>query len=443
MRLPFFVALALASASLPLAAFRDAHAVGPAGLPDRLHYQEYPELEGRPVRRLLFLGDNRTKEVVFRREMRLEEGVPFRSEDLWRDWERIVDLGLFAEVEVEAVPSGDGVLVVVSVYERPWWFATPVADYDFKERRIAVGYRSRIRNIGGLNQTLRSNARFGRNDQVSLSWETPWLGRSRLALTGGVDVELPRAEEDELRTTRLYLSSTRYLGNYKRVRTGLTLFSRLEKLDRDGTHPLGPVRQLTPVVGLGWSRDSRNVRIDPTRGTFASASGEIVSGWTDDDLGYGRSVLDARGFLSMGAGIVLAARTTATLTTGTTPDYRLLGVGGDNSIRGQPENVEFGENTARASAEVRFPILGQRRFTLPIPFVPRRISNVDFRVDGELFVDAGTAWDDSDDFPVARLRGGAGFGLRVFLPILELARFELAFDQAGKPRFYMSEDNLI
>lgn len=420
-----------------------ASAVGLAGIPDRLHYQEYPGLEGRPVRRVLILGNNRTKEEVFRREMRLEEGVPFRAEDMWRDWERIVDLGLFAEVEVEPVPSGDGVLVVVSVYERPWWFATPVANYDFDEKKISVGYRARVRNIGGLNQTLRSNARIGRNDQVSVSWETPWLGRSRLALTGGLDVELPRAGEDELRTTRLYLSSTRYLGNYKLVRKGATIFTRVEKLDRDGTHPQGEVRQLTPVVGIGWFRDTRNVRIDPTRGTLASASGEIVSGWADDDLGYGRSVLDARGFLAVRGGVVLAARTTATLTTGTTPDYRLLGVGGDNSIRGQPESVEVGENSARASAEIRFPILGQRRFALPIPFVPRRISNVDFRVDGELFVDAGTAWDDSDDFPVARVRGGAGFGLRVFLPILELARFEIAFDQAGKATFYLSEDNLI
>ena len=419
-----------------------AWAVGAIGLPDRMHYETFPELEGRIVRRIVVLGNNRTREIVFRREMLTEVGLPFHAEDLWRDWERIVDLGIFAEVEVEPVPSVDGVLVVVSVHERPWWLATPVANYNLDDKTWSLGYRARARNLGGLNRTVRSNALFGNDDRFSVAWETPWVGESRRSLTAGVDVQLPRPDDEELRTSRVHVSSTRYFGDYRRTRTGLTLFSRLELLERDGTHPNGPVHQLTPVLGLGWFRDKRNVRIDPTRGTLASAAGEVVAGWTDE-LGYGRTALDGRSFLSVRPGVVLATRAATTLTTGGVPDYRRLGVGGDNSIRGQPSDIETGNNTARASLEVRFPILGQRRFTLPLPFVPRRISNVDFRVDGEVFADAGTAWNGSGDFPVARVRGGAGFGLRIFLPILELARFEVAFDQDGRPRIYLSEGNVI
>jgi outer membrane translocation and assembly module TamA len=87
--------------------------------------------------------------------------------------------------------------------------------------------------------------------------------------------------------------------------------------------------------------------------------------------------------------------------------------------------------------------LKQRRFGVPLPFVPTKISNFDLRVDGELFIDSGTAWDDAIGFQSARVRTGAGIGLRVFLPILELVRLELAFDLHGSPTVYLREGNLI
>jgi outer membrane protein assembly factor BamA len=93
--------------------------------------------------------------------------------------------------------------------------------------------------------------------------------------------------------------------------------------------------------------------------------------------------------------------------------------------------------------ELRFPLLSRKRFGLPVPFVPKRISNVDLRIDGEVFVDSGSTWDDNVGFRNARFRNGAGVGLRIFLPILELARFELAFDEYGNPTVTLAEGNLI
>jgi outer membrane protein insertion porin family len=417
-------------------------AAAPARGFERLRFRPYPELEGRVVRQVLIFGNNHTDPVVLTREMGTREGEAFSSEELWRDWERLVDLGIFAELEVEAVPSGDGVLVVVSVYERPRWFAAPVADYDLDDGEISVGYRLRLRNFDGLNRSFRSKGVFGPKGRVTATWESPWLGDRRMPVFVDLRHELPR-EDDQLRSSHAGVGVTRYFGDYKRVRTGLTGYGRLEKLDRSGTHPGGPVDQLSPVVGTIFSRDDRNVRIDPTRGSLFSAGTELISGWATDDLSYLRSILDGRIFLATGRGTVLAARGVTVVTTGDIPDFRLVGVGGGGSIRGQPSSVEVGKNLARASIEWRFPLLARRRFVLPIPLVPRKISNVDLRIDGEFFVDAGTAWDDSVGFRSARIRPGAGFGLRVFLPVLELARIELAFDPSGTPRAYFREGNLI
>jgi outer membrane protein assembly factor BamA len=140
---------------------------------------------------------------------------------------------------------------------------------------------------------------------------------------------------------------------------------------------------------------------------------------------------------------VLATRLETVLSTGDVPSYRQLELGGAGSLRGQPEGVVGGSNITRASLELRFPLLPQRRFRIPVPFVPEDIANVDLRIDGEVFVDAGLAWNNGADLPEQPVKFGTGVGLRVFLPILELLRLELAFDEDGYVTFYVREGNVI
>lgn len=414
---------------------------------DRHRYQEFPALEGRVVTQVLILGNEHTDEIVFRREMRLAEGTLFRSRDLWRDWERIVDLGIFAHVEVDAVASGGGVLVVISVFERPRWFAAPIADYDLDDHEVTLGYRLRVRNVGGRNQSIRSDGKGGKRDRFTLSWETPWVGDRRRQVAANLLVELPRRDPREIRTNSVGLATTSFLGDYREARVGVTFFGRLDRLQRDGveteTESVDRLDQLSPVLGVGLSRDTRNVRIDPARGSLAVASTALVTGWTSGELSYLRTAIDLRRFQSVREGVVVAGRIGTVLTTGEVPDYRRIGIGGAGSLRGQPSDVETGNNLGRASVELRFPLLAQRRFSLPLPFVPKRVSNVDLRVDGELFVDSGSAWDDSVGFRSTRVRTGFGFGLRIFLPVVELVRVELAFDESFTPKFIVRDGNAI
>ncbi|MGQ0723521.1 MAG: BamA/TamA family outer membrane protein [Candidatus Eiseniibacteriota bacterium] len=409
---------------------------------DRLRYQSFPELEGKPVRQVLILGNNATREHVFRREMMLSEGETFRSDLLWRDWENLVDLGLFAQIEVDAVPSADGVMVVVSVQERPRWLISPVFDYDFADEQITYGYRLRVRNLGGLNQSFTSDGRLGGRDNVGFSWETPWLGATRRNLSASLLFELPPENIYELRTSQLTLASTNYLGDYRQHRRGFTNFVRLAVVERDEAHPEGSLNQLVPSIGAAYFRDTRNVRIDPTRGSLLSATSEYATSWTAGGISYLRNSGDARAFLSLGERFVIAGRANTVLSTGEVPLYRRVAVGGSSSIRGQPPNAVIGENLARASMELRFGLMSTRRFNLPIPLVPGRIKNFDLRFDGVIFADAGTAW---GPVPLrdSELKQGFGVGLRIFLPVLEVAGLELSFDENGSPTLYFREGNII
>jgi outer membrane protein assembly factor BamA len=216
----------------------------------------------------------------------------------------------------------------------------------------------------------------------------------------------------------------------------------LERLERDGTHEDGPVDEMSPAFGLGYFRDTRNVRIDPSRGTLLGASADYVWALETSDVSYVRGAGDMRMFRKVDS-FVVAGRVRSSLSNGEVPTYRKIGIGGGGSIRGQPDEVDTGNNVALTSIELRFPLLRQRRFAIPLPFVPKKISNFDLRVDGEVFVDAGAAWDNTVRLRNARVFKGAGLGFRIFLPVLELARFEIAFDENGSPSFYFREGNLI
>jgi len=409
---------------------------------DWLHYQPYPELDGRIVHEVLIFGNNHTNSFVVLREMRITEGVVFDSKDLWHDWERIVDLGLFANVEVEAVASGEGVLVVVSVYERPRWFAAPIVDYDLEEKEITAGFRVHLRNVNGLNQQLRTKLVYGGRNSFTLNWSTPWLGKRRQSLDVDFGIDLPDPRENVLRSSRFAISATRFLGDFKVLRRGITPFVSIEVLRLEHSVPQLRINQLAPSIGIGYFRDSRNVRVDPQRGSFLSASGQYDVGWVTDDLTFIRSVLDGRKFVSFGS-VVFAGRARTVLSRGEVPSYRKLGIGGPGSIRGQKQDVTYGDNIGLAAMELRFPLLPKRRFTLPLPFAPQRVRNFDLRLDGVLFADAGASWDDTPELRDATIFRGVGIGLRVFLPVLELARLEVAFDEEGRPTFYFREGNLI
>ncbi len=413
---------------------------------ERHHYEGYPELEGKPVLQVLLLGNNKTQDIVLLREIKTEAGQPFRSAELWRDWERLLDLGLFAEIEVDAVPSGDGVLAVFSVHERPSWFAAPILDYDIDERTITAGGQARLLNIGGMNRQFRVRALSGRRDSFSLSWTTPWVGSTKQALGLEFRADLPGRSNDELRSSFIGANTSRFLGDFKKVRRGINASARLEIIRRDANAPGGLIDQLAPTLGVGWFRDDRNVRIDPERGSNLSAGGEFSQGLYTDDLNYWRGLFDFSKFHRIGGPFLVAGRVQTVLTTGTVPSYRRFALGGGSSIRGQPSDIMAGKNFARTALELRIHLLSPKRIGFRIPLLPARIgrlSNFDLRVDGVLFTDSGTAWDNSEDFGKAPRKVGGGFGLRVFLPFVELLRLELAFDEDGNPTFYLREGNFI
>ena len=53
---------------------------------------------------------------------------------------------------------------------------------------------------------------------------------------------------------------------------------------------------------------------------------------------------------------------------------------------------------------------------------------------GVLFVDSGLAWSAADELRFGRARTGAGAGVQLLVPAVQMARFEIAFDEEAGVR---------
>ena len=237
------------------------------------------------IERIDITGNVRTLDKVIRREMRLIEGDAFNSARLKRSKERLENLGYFAEVEVENVPSDllpDRTIVTAVVEEQ-----------STGELQFGVGFSSasgalfdigiRERNLLGKGQDLRFNVSLAQQQtQLDLGFTEPYFMNRRLA--AGAD--LFATETDYLDeagfisqsaggTLRLGFSYNEYmfqrlsyLYSWTRLE-GINQFSSQYTKEQQGTSTTSQISQTFAI-------DRRNNIIDPSDGYFLSVSSDLA-----------------------------------------------------------------------------------------------------------------------------------------------------------------------
>jgi hypothetical protein len=115
------------------------------------------------------------------------------------------------------------------------------------------------------------------------------------------------------------------------------------------------------ALGLGGSVtwDSRDEKLWTTRGTFAQAAYLYYPAAIGRNEGFGRSSTEARQFLPLGRGRVLAFAALLEVAHGETPFSILAKIGSTRYLRGIPEG-RYRDNVAWATqSELRVPIAGR------------------------------------------------------------------------------------
>ena len=277
------------------------------------------------VRRILFQGNTKTKDEVLRREMRQFEGAWFSQAAVDRSKLRLDRLGFFEEVNVEtpAVPgTDDQVDVIISVTERAsgsisfslgfsqvqnFIFSASVQQDNFLGSGKNVGLslsRSSVLTSISVNYTNP----YWTDDGVSRGFFASYSefnpGGANISVfssdsfSGGVNFGLPLSEVDFLNTGLSFTSRDINVGRATlemRDEFG-QCFNDLDadgicdeiqfeadapfanSLDFDGNGVLDTSeRSVTSYeVTAGWSRDSTNSFLFPTRGSKQSLSLEAT-----------------------------------------------------------------------------------------------------------------------------------------------------------------------
>ncbi len=384
---------------------------------------------GKIVKEIRLEGIRHTKLAIVNRELKTRVGHPYLKEQARADLNRLNNLDLTSEIQLEPVLDGDGVILVIRALEIfPY---LPFLSYEITdENGFSAGPGIQSINMFGRDIFLASSARFGGATNIGLLLEDPWVGGNHLSYS----LELFRRERfSELddfneEAFELYLTLGSYLGQNGRVGARFSLQSI--KSDKAGITLSENNEDTVPTAGFFLGYDSRDLWANPSTGWLNEIEVSKAGGFVGGDSDFWRLNLDLRRYLPLRKRHTLALFSLTTLTSGTVGEdlalWQDFSLGGTNSVRGWELDSRSGKNQVIKTAEYRVTVLDPKVFTLPFGI------SFDIGVQLTAFGDLGLAWDDADAFDLDNSIGGYGLGFRFLVPFVNMFRFDFAKGESGE-----------
>jgi len=373
------------------------------------------------VRRINIAGNSKTRDEVLRREMRQQEASWISTKDTDHSRSRIKRLGYFEDVNVETVPvagtsdqvdldfsvtemsSGslsagmgfsqtDGLIFNANITQKNFLGSGKHINFGFNNSSVntvySVGYTNPFATVDGISQGY--NAFYRKTDANSAnlaSYTTDNFG-------GDVSFGIPISEVNRVRLALGYESTKLNLPSSNTIQR----YSDFIAKEGDSFD--------TVSLTLGWSSDSRDSSVLPTRGSSQSVSAEVaIPGGSLQyyKLRYKHSwftpISDSLTFsLSGNLGYGDAYGDTDEL-----PFFRNFYAGGIRSVRGFRSNT-LGVKEDTQALGGNFLVTGGAEVIFPIPFLKKTLKS--FRLSA--FADMGNVYDVNQDFEADLLRYSAG-----------------------------------
>jgi outer membrane protein insertion porin family len=433
--------------------------------PDNRVSLVYEITEGSPVgvRDVFITGNHSTRNRVIRRELRVKKGDQADYSQVQETKRRLERLGLFSDVRVDEVQTGpDDEVVVVTVREGEKNYtglglgfesrnpvSSSLADWpsDFRPRGTAEYIRSNVFGLGAQVGLLGQISTIER--RAVLSWNQPYL----LGLS--VPTTILAWAEREVRTAftldrrgvsfsavKPLTKARLLLGSLSLTRTSLPDHPDPSDLPPDIDRRFLPYSAALASVSMSWER--RDDTLNPTRGYFFSAVGEIGVPVFGTESNYQKLFLKGQYFRPLASLVNLGLTARLGLGNGLSHLPERFFAGGSNTFRGE----EFeqlgpidsttlkpygGEAVLLFSAELTFAIFPSWK--------ELRLAS---------FFDLGNVYESLRAFRPLELRGAAGVGLRYRTP-LGPVRVEMAWklwgfdaqDKRGHPLIFLTIGNIF
>ena len=409
--------------------------------------------------RIEIVGNEKTRDKVIRRELRIYEGERFSGSGMRTSKQRVNALGFFESAEITTKPgtSDDKVVAVIEVKERPTGTFQIGAGFSSYENFILTGQISQ-QNFFGWGQTLSLQVQWSKIRQLyQIQFvepnflDTRWTFAFDLYRTESIYTTFTRKSVGGSLTWGYELSGLERWWAFAKHLEDMRLFATYtnEKVDVTAATLSTTARNqfnsgTTSSARLSLQWDKRDNRLFPTRGFFLAASSEFAPPYLAPESLFGQRVnlftrysLDGRYYHPIWRSLVARGKLTLGLirdwdASHPLPISELFYVGGINSVRGYRylsisptqavatvlspdaptrQAAVGGDKQAIVNLELEFPIFGEAG------------------IKGVFFSDWGNSFPKgtySDPAVHWSLYKSVGFGLRWFSPIGPL-RFEWGF----------------
>ena len=348
-------------------------------------------LEGYSVK-----GNDKTKEKVITREMRMKPGDTFNAKLAKRSMQRIYNLGFFEDVNMKLLPgqTPNGVIIETTVVEKRTGSFGIGAGYSNSDGVIGMISLSDS-NFRGTGDATKLTYEFGGNDDddhgITFSYRHPWLDSKETSMslnlynrtyeyydynTDGHEIEgyKRKYEGGEITFGR---PANEYTTNYITLKNRKDEYDGHEEGDYDRSNEtewldsnFGTTRSITFTHAL----DTRDNVYNPKQGSSYSVAAEFAG--LGGDFNYNKYTFSGQRFYDLGHSHVLALRLDAGYSDNDLPEAGQFQIGGQGSLRGYKDNQFKGNSMVTSSIEYRFPVVN--------------------KVQGALFFDMGDAWSGKD-----------------------------------------------
>ncbi len=420
-------------------------------------------IEGEPVkvREIHISGNNKTRDKVIRREIRVNEQELVNTKALRRSFQRINNLNYFEDINLVPRRISPGwVDIDVEVKEKPTGTFSIGGGYSSVDKFVAT-FDVTMGNFLGKGQLLKFKVETGgRRDTYTLTFREPYLFDKEVSgtidlfnqvrdfgvyeekRTGG-DIIVGKSFGEYVKGSVSYTVQTLEISDVDQVTVlrdpgdgSITTDPDIgvETIEPDPRVPQQVLDQqalgetLTSSLGFSLSRDTRDFFFDPREGGRNSISFEYAGTFLGGDNEYYKVIVDSSRFFPIWWDHIFSLHGRVGFAEGLNGKQIPLGerfyVGGINTVRG----FDFGEAGPRApdipgdssvdppTSTIRGEILGgnkQAYFNVEylIPIVKEA------KVKLLLFYDFGAAFNEGERFDLDGMREAAGYGIRWISPV--------------------------
>ena len=398
------------------------------------------------------VGNEKTKDKVILRELKMKKGKPFNKFQASRSMERLYNLGYFEDVNMKLLPGTQNehnVVIEIDVVEQKTGVITVGAGYSDSDGTVGI-IEVGDTNFRGTGDKVNFHWEFGgagNGKNYTISYTRPWINSNGDSL--GVSIFNRIYEYDD------YDANGNTIAEYDKRRRGWNItwgrvtseyrtnYFNFESAkesydDHDGFDWGGAASGHHKDMSDDWYRaimnnfgttnsftfthvfDNRDNYFNASKGRRLSFSAQWGGHGLGGDYDFYKFTAEGRFYKALGNGHILALRVMGGYIDGDVAYGNLFDLGGSNTLRGYEDDQFKGKKMYATTLEYRFPIAK--------------------KVQGVVFGDGGSTWgidnvkipwyNDDDSF-----NWSVGVGLRLQTPI---GPIRLDYGHGDQNKFHFS-----